>query len=116
MPTYVFEAMDGSGDVVERHLPMSQAPDLGATLDVEGRVYRRVMSPGIQIGGEMGWRKRKKWPVHSETLPRWQRPEKEPDSLRTGFDEKGRPVIRSQRHENELAARLGRQRLDRDGD
>lgn len=86
MPEYVYRAEDG--EEVSRIVPMSRAPKIGAKLNRNGKVFRRV----AQLGPGPGICRETRHVAYS--LPRkWQWPAIPHDK----FDERGRAVFESKR-------------------
>ena len=94
MPVYLFR--DEKGIEVESYYRYEDAPRIGDTVDIGGSKCTRVASFIIDSAGIE--RKTHKYPYVSRALPR---------NL-TGvnnYDKQGRPIIRSQSHERDVAAR-----------
>jgi hypothetical protein len=94
---YEFQLVGGT-EVVERHFRMSEAPDLGAPLVINGKTYRRIVSIP-QIDADVQNRVHG-YPHVSHTLPR--------NVGDCEHDSRGRPIIRSRLHEKEVCAQTGR--------
>ena len=96
MPTYVFQYDDGS--TVDQFYSMADAPKIGDVVTINGRKATRI--PHFHLDAAGIERKTHKYPYISNSLP----------STIRGCDyavQNGRkkPVIRSQSHEREIAAR-----------
>ena len=90
MPMYEFQTPDG--DVVEKFIPMKDAPDFGEVVDVDGVPCKRIASPSAVS--------RPTWtPYVSSRLPK---------NL-PGFEctKSGKPIISSQAVERNAASKLG---------
>lgn len=93
---YVFRD-EITGAKVDLDFPSASAPKIGKVIRRNGRRLRRIVSCRLavdQIARVAG-----KYPFRSESLPRGCCPDSQ--------DAKGRPIIRSQRHEREFLPRTG---------
>lgn len=93
MPLYPF--VNESGDVAEFVFTMSQAPSIGATVQIDGVGWTRIASD-FQVDPGTN---RYQYPYVSSALPR--KLEGCPTT------KSGKPVIMSRRHERNIAARHG---------
>ncbi|MCC7407413.1 MAG: hypothetical protein IT442_05040 [Phycisphaeraceae bacterium] len=91
---YEFRATDGA--VVEKDFPMSQAPDLGQVVEIDGLPCVRIVSVPAQVRGDP-WK-----PYVSHRLPRGIK------GVRA--DAHGRPIIETRAQERNVAAALGYER------
>jgi hypothetical protein len=93
MPSYLFE--NDEGKTATQYYPYEEAPKIGQQVTIEGDQYKRVWSFNIDAAGIR--RKVEKYPYVSRVLPR------NIDGCEA--NSAGQPIIRSQRHEVEVAAR-----------
>lgn len=101
-PTYEFQAADGS--MIQRFLPISKAPPLGKKIKEKGKVYRRVISVPT-LNAEQIATTVHGYPHVEYSLPK--------GDVGGGTDPDGRPIIKSQHHEQELIRQSeGRMRRD----
>lgn len=94
MPIYAFKT--ASGQEVESYFPADEAPSIGSEVEINGALCTRVPSFVLDSAGIS--RKTHQYPYVSRALPR-----KLPGV--GDYDNQGRPVIRSQSHERDVAAR-----------
>ena len=91
----IYEFVDERGVVVELAMPANDAPDIGAVIEHDGRLLKRIVS--------MPARPTNIWkPYVSSRLPR------NLDGVEKTKD--GKAVVRTQAQERNLAARLGMER------
>tara|TARA_Y100000114_G_C11744778_1_gene321012 strand:- start:997 stop:1296 length:300 start_codon:yes stop_codon:yes gene_type:complete len=93
MPIYVFH--DDEGNEYEVFFNASEVPSIGQTIDGDGKVLTRVPSFILDSAGIE--RKTHKYPYVSRSLPR--------NLAGAESNNKGQPIIRSQSHERDVAAR-----------
>lgn len=93
MPTYVYEFQDEAGGQTERFHAMSQP----ALTEIDGRPVTRVPTGGV-VSVDVAVQTHG-YPYVSNQLP------KNIEGCKK--DKRGRPIIRSRRHENNLRARYG---------
>lgn len=97
---YEFQLVGGT-EVIEKYFRVAEAPEIGATIWHGGKLYRRIFStPDVDAGVKQ---KVHGYPYVARNLPKGL-PGAEADT-RTG-----NPVITSQSHEREFAARHGLKR------
>lgn len=98
MPTYQFEAPDGS--LVERDYPFGEAPHLGETVELDGVTCTRVISDHLAVA------KRTVEPFTAVTLPPWApgAPRYETDRSSPFY---GQPKFKSRAEAEEFQARSG---------
>lgn len=94
MPMYSF-VDESTGESVELHYSMANAPSIGTTVEVDGRRLTRVVSD-YQVDDA---RNRSQYPYVSSSLPR--------NLEGCTTNSQGKPVIMSRRHEKEVMARHG---------
>lgn len=94
MPMYPF-IDEATGETVELMYSMSEAPSIGTTVEVDGRVLTRVVAD-YQIDPATN---RSQYPYVSSSLPR--------NLEGCTTNSQGKPVIMSRRHEREVMARHG---------
>lgn len=104
MPMYPFEAVEDGVDGavepkaaqtrIELAFPMAEAPRIGEVITHDGKLWRRVPS-SLQVDDGA----HRTYPYVSSALPRGLKGCEHTDI--------GKPVIRSRRHESEVASRLG---------
>lgn len=104
MPEYPFQDIV-TGELVDLKFDMAKVPPIGSTIEHAGRTLRRLVA-NVRVSGTDTTREFERYPYVSHSLPRWTRPKNEPVGRRTEFDNHGRPLIRSKRHEAEFAARM----------
>ena len=93
MPIYAFTTSDGQE--VESFFSSDEAPKIGDTVDINGVQCTRIASFILDSAGID--RKTHKYPYVSRDLPR--------NLPGVGdYDKQGRPIIRSQSHERNVAA------------
>lgn len=103
MPEYEFQASDG--EIISEFFHISECPDLGAVIERNGKKYKRIVSvPHIDADIHNK--------VHhsdyvSRSLPRNL---EGVECVKSGPD-KGRAIIKSQRHEREVCARFNLKRF-----
>jgi hypothetical protein len=66
MAIYQFRSSDGG--VVERHFPMSKAPDIGYVITVKGKRFTRILSSGINLDASLP-EKCRGYPMVSKAAP-----------------------------------------------
>lgn len=93
MPLYPFRTQ--SGETVELHFAMADAPSIGTTITRDGRRLTRIASDA-QIDPAHN---RHQYPYVAFNLPR--------NLPGCGATRIGEPIIRSKRHEREIMARHG---------
>lgn len=93
MPIYLF--VDGGGKEYEIYYPAEEAPSIGDEVRHQDRNLRRVASFYLDEAGIR--RKTHKYPYVSSILPR------NTDGAQS--TKHGKPIITSQKHEREVAAR-----------
>ena len=93
MPIYAFKAEQGVE--AEHFFNSSEAPSIGATVVIEGKNLKRIPAFNVDTAGIA--RKTHKYPYVSRSLCR------NAEGCQTNA--KGQPIITSQRHEREVAAR-----------
>ena len=93
MPVYAFK--DEQGVEAEHFFNSSEAPSIGATVVIEGKNLKRIPAFNVDTAGIA--RKTHKYPYVSRSLCR------NAEGCQTNA--KGQPIITSQRHEREVAAR-----------
>jgi hypothetical protein len=91
---YEFQAMDG--EVIERSFPMINAPRIGAKVTRGGKEFFRVISR--KVGNATAY-DHDQYPKVSTTLPQWCDGAEHTD--------RGRAIIRSRRHQDELCRQHG---------
>jgi len=92
----IYEFTDEAGEPVELAMPVSEAPDIGATIaGPDGRLLTRVAS--LPPKPTETWK-----PYVSRRLPRHM------DGAETNAS--GQPIVRTQAEERSLASRLGWER------
>ena len=108
MPFYSFQ-LEGSNVVIERWFHMREAPSIGTEIMVDDRLCRRLPSDWMPSGLDCD-RKFDKYPYASHALPREGHM---PPHVRgmTRFDRTGKPIIRSKKHEADIAAHLDMQKM-----
>lgn len=96
MPLYAF--VDENGNEHELFYNSSDVPSIGSTVEGDGKVLTRVASFILDTAGIE--RKTHKYPYVSRALSR---------NLEGvgSYDGQGRPIIKSQSHERDVAARHG---------
>jgi hypothetical protein len=94
MPLYPF-IDEATGETVELMYSMSEAPSIGTTVEVDGRVLMRVVAD-YQIDPATN---RSQYPYVSSSLPR--------NLEGCTTNSQGKPVIMSRRHEREVMSRHG---------
>ena len=96
MPIYAF--VTDNGKEVESFFNSSDVPSIGDTVEIDGAKCTRVASFVLDAAGIN--RKTHQYPYVSKALPR--------NLPGVGnYDKQGRPVIRSQSHERNVAAEHG---------
>tara|TARA_R100000664_G_scaffold2132_1_gene5500 strand:- start:1830 stop:2132 length:303 start_codon:yes stop_codon:yes gene_type:complete len=96
MPVYAFQT--NSGEEVESFFSFDDAPSIGDKVIIDGVECTRIASFILDSAGIE--RKTHKYPYVSRALPR--------NLSGVGnYDKQGRPVIRSQAHERNVAAEHG---------
>ena len=99
---YVFEDLK-TKEIVEIHFRIAEAPPIGAEILYEGKMYRRLPNyDQIHIDTAGIARKTHKYPYVSHQMPR--------NMPGAKHDKKGKPIIRSRLHENEIMAQHGYER------
>jgi len=93
MPVYLFQTDEGLE--VESFFPSEEAPKIGDTVDISGTQCTRIPSFVLDSAGIN--RKTHQYPYVSRSLPR-NLPGAE------HYDKQGRPIIKSQQHERNVAA------------
>ncbi len=97
MATYQFQAEDG--EIVEREIPMKDAPDFGTIVTVDGKDYARIISERICVADAMIKMDNIGFPRPSRSMGKW--------TPGCDHDKDGRPIIESKRHEKGLCERHG---------
>tara|TARA_R100000700_G_C3077513_1_gene84769 strand:+ start:71 stop:373 length:303 start_codon:yes stop_codon:yes gene_type:complete len=93
MPVYLFETEDGQR--VESFFSSNDVPSIGDKIDIDGITCTRLPSFVLDTAGIA--RKTHQYPYVSRALPR--------NMPGVGnYDKQGRPIIRSQQHEKNVAA------------
>lgn len=100
MALYEFRAADG--EVISRSYPMAEAPELGKTVTVGGKRFKRVMSaPQISAAvAEMAHG----FPKISKTLQQFS---EGAEYVKTPGKDFGCPIIRDMTHQREMCKRHG---------
>ena len=93
---YEFENMK-TGELVEVNYPMGEAPEAGTEVMIDGVMLRRIVSKA-QVSAAVATVTHG-YPYVSHSLPRKLKGEK--------TNRKGKPIVTSRRHENELKAKHG---------
>lgn len=94
MPVYCFK--NSNGEDIESYFSYDDAPKIGDTVEIDGMECTRIPSFILDTSGIE--RKTHKYPYVSRALPR--------NLSGVGsYDSQGRPVIRSQSHERDVASR-----------
>tara|TARA_R100000808_G_C2154131_1_gene164898 strand:- start:1368 stop:1670 length:303 start_codon:yes stop_codon:yes gene_type:complete len=93
MPVYLFKTAEGLE--VESFFTANEAPKIGDTVEINGMECTRVPSFVLDSAGIN--RKTHQYPYVSRALPR-NMPGVE------NYDKQGRPIIKSQQHERNVAA------------
>lgn len=88
MPRYEFGLVGGT-EVIERYFPAAEAPALGSTITVDGKLYRRIISTGVQADVKNFAHVSHSLPRHCKGAPH--------------YDKEGRPAFQSQREVQEFA-------------
>jgi hypothetical protein len=90
MPIYEFKLVGGE-EVIEKYFRVVEAPNLGATILTDGKLYRRIISSGVQADVKEFAHVSHSLPKHCKGAP--------------AYDQAGRPAFSSQRQVQEFAAR-----------
>ena len=94
MATYTFKS-ERDGKVIERRFPMTDAPPIGSTIEIEGDVFRRLPDiPQLSVDIET---RTHGYPYVSKSLPR--------NMKGAETNKQGQPIVTSRWHEKELSAR-----------
>jgi len=97
MAVYVFQSDDG--ETVERVFPMRSAPELGYAISVQGKMFRRILTPPTNGSAY----DRDKFPKLSSALPQFC---EGAEHVQSGVHV-GKPIITSRRHQDELCRMHG---------
>lgn len=91
-----YEFEDEDGKIVEISMSMAEAPSIGSIIHRDGRALRRIASVSVQVDPAAN---RSQYPYVSNALPR--------NLAGCRVDSKGKPIVESRRHEQEIMARHG---------
>lgn len=104
MPTYVYEFQDGKRERIEVFQHMKDDP----IAEIDGRPVQRIICPP-QLAGVDKW---VKYPYVSNSLPTTIQGCKMVRQKKAGQWTRRKPLIESQRHEREVAARNDLMKMD----
>ena len=107
MPIYTFKR-EVDGEPVERFIPMRLAPKIGDVIDIDGEPCRRTVSCHLGLTDDNRTFARYPYVGHSHRRKEHQRKEVLACSK---FDKQGRLIVRSAKHERQIAAIEGMKRV-----
>ena len=92
MPMYEFQVVGGA-ETIERYFPAAECPELGSTLRVGEKVYRRILSRSPEVRVKNFAHVVRNLPMNCKGAP--------------AYDKQGRPAFSSQKQVEEFAKRNG---------
>ena len=92
----LYEFITNSGDVLEADFPMSNAPDVGQVVEIDGVKATRILSVPAEVRCD-NWK-----PYASDRLPK--------GLPGCRHDKSGRPIIETRGQEREVMSKFGYER------